>query len=61
MGIFSKIIRSGLDPASQKMLAWIEAEVEAGRMSHEEAERQRADVEKTLDGVFGSNKEKEEA
>ena len=59
MGLFWNWYRKALPPEIQKMASLIEDELKAGRISQAEAERQRADVEKTLHGIFDSEEEQE--
>lgn len=59
MGLLARLIRSGLDPESRKLLEWIEKEVQAGRMSQSEAEERRADLENSLRHLFDSEEEKD--
>ncbi|TKW61492.1 MAG: hypothetical protein DI628_02400 [Blastochloris viridis] len=61
MGIFWNTYRKMLPHDVREMVDFIEKEVEAGRMSEAEAEQRRAELEKTLHGIFDAEEDKENA
>ena len=52
MGIFWNLFRKAMPPDMKQMVAWIEKEVEAGRMSRAEADRRMSELEQDLHKIF---------
>ncbi len=61
MGMFWNLYKRMLPGDAQTMLAWIEKEVKAGRMSEAEAERQRAELEQSLHKVLSAEEDKDKS